>query len=210
MLLPRDFLGVTAPFLKMKSICSILEDNPSLCSQLSRCFPRSSQSASHSELFQMTHPLLGLLVHGLSPIPTPVSKSCSKPHPLLKHSLCLSLPNSHLAFWFLHFIVSKTKFSSDMTLASPNLINIAPSQHLSLGIAQQILLRQRAWCLCYSSGYLALFHGLYIPTACFYTVSQIINALKSNTNSYICNMTQKKEVFNSLNWGCARLLKATI
>lgn len=77
------------PFLKMKSIRSILEDNPSLCSQLSRCFPRSSQSASHSELFQMTHPLLGLLAHGLSPIPTPVSKSCPKPHPLLKQ---FSLP----------------------------------------------------------------------------------------------------------------------
>lgn len=150
----------------MKSIRSILEDNPSLCSQLSRCFPRSSQSASHSEPSQMTHPLLGSLAHGLSPIPTPVSKSCPKPHPLLKHSLCLSLPNLHLAFWFLHFTVSKTNFSLDLTLASPNLINIAPSQHLCLGIARRSLLRQRARCLCYSSRYLALLHGLYIPTAC--------------------------------------------
>ena len=155
----------------MKSIRSILEDNPSLCSQLSRWFPRSSQSASHSELFQMTHPLLGSLAHGLSPTPTPVSKSCAKPHPLLKHSLCLSLPNLHLAFGFLHFTVSKTKFSSDLTLASPNLKNIVRSQHLCLGIARQVLLRQKVRCLCYSSGYLALFHGLYIPTACFFLYS---------------------------------------
>ena len=210
MLLPRGFLGVTASLSQDEVYLFYFGRQPKSVLSAFKMFPQILSISFPFWLFQMTHPLLGLLVHGLSPVPTPVSKSCPKPHPLLKHSLCLSLPNSHLAFWFLHFIVSKTKFSSDMTLASPNLINIAPSQHLSLGIARQILLRQRARCLCYSSGYLALFRGLYIPTACFYTVSQIINVLKSNTNSYICNMTQKKEVFNSLNWGCARLLKATI
>lgn len=152
----------------------------------------------------MTHPLLGSLAHGLSPIPTPVSKSCPKPHPLLKHSLCLSLPNLHLAFWFLHFTVSKTNFSLDLTLASPNLINIAPSQHLCLGIARRSLLRQRARCLCYSSRYLALLHGLYIPTACsllffffFFACFLVLRCLSHSQCGQISDLWMRKVSFTT-------------
>lgn len=56
------------PLPKTKAVHSILKDNPSLCSQLSKFFTRFSQAAFHFKLFQLTDPLLVSLAHILSPI----------------------------------------------------------------------------------------------------------------------------------------------
>lgn len=114
------------------------------------------------------------------PDPIPVSKSCPKLHPLLKHSLCLSAGQIRtFPFHFLKSILFQRKCSSGLLWACP------PFQHLCLGTAQWILLGQmtRSHCfLCGCSGCPVAW--AFLPPTPFYTVPRTIHALKSKTNSY--------------------------